>query len=143
MSMSVLVPPSDMHGVFLDNETDVTLVNNTAKTETITVPTGKRWKILSAKLNNADNVNRDCSIQVTDPSNNVHTILVPTTTVAANGILYFPSADHDTTGGCYAQGSSLPIVNQFEKIKFVWAAGGASAGGSAKIYLRVLELAIA
>ncbi len=110
---------------------DVILVNNTTKDYRVTVPQGEEWDVLGGLIHNADDVGRNCSVQAFAQGG----------TELATFELY----------GLRGAGSywSFPRNNQIAKetprypvrmkvgdyVRFYWAAGGASTGGTAKIKL--------
>lgn len=110
--------------------TSITLVNNAAHTEDISVPSGKRWKLISIKMINCDNVARDLSIVVYKEAakSNLLFQLVAATSVNANYPLHWP---------CFITGLVDAIYWYFDciltganKISCIWAAGGASSGAT-------------
>lgn len=125
-------------GTIKSNHANVTLVNNTAKTETVTVPTGRRWYLFGGKIYNGDDVNRSCTIFITDASDKVLMTLLKFT-VAATDEGFYPNNDdlaaNQVSDGAYP----IPLLAGW-KLKFTFAAGGASAGGTGEISGIVLEV---
>lgn len=118
--------------------TNVTLVNNTAKTQDITVPTGMRWYIFGGKVSNGDSVDRATYVRLQDGSANTILYLKSSATLAAGAEWNFPQHADNTSqiqGGSYP----LPALAGWV-IRFYWAAGGASAGGTSQVSLLVLEV---
>lgn len=108
----------------------VTLVNNTAKTIDITVPAGKRWMFLGLKITNPDNVARNINVHLykeAGKTNLIKRILVQTG-VAASGERYYPNS---VTATLTVMSFYVPtFLEGGNTIESVWAAGGASAGGT-------------
>jgi hypothetical protein len=104
-----------------------TLVNNTALTKVLTVPAGESWLIRGAFMKNGDNVNRDCSCLFKDAAgNNIGFIIYHAALATLNSAYYPDQTNNDTK--VYA----CPILLcAGETLTFTWAAGGASAGGTA------------
>lgn len=122
----------------ISNYNTTTLVNNTLATREITVTTGKRWYLYGGWMLNNDNVDRSCYINIIDASSNVIIKLVaPTTLAATTGTMAFPNTVADENS--YAGAFPIPLKNGW-KIQFVWSAGGASAGGTAKSAALVMEV---
>lgn len=127
-----------MDGEILSNHADVTLVNNTAKTEIVTVPTGVRWYVFCGKVYNGDDVQRTCRVTVTDASDEVLMKCLDFA-VGATDEAFFPNMDDVGANQLGGAGYPFPLAAGW-KIKFSFAAGGASAGGTAEIVLIVLEV---
>lgn len=127
-------------GKVVRNIKSITLVNNTAKTEDITVPAGKRWVILSGKICNPDNVARAVSVTHYDSSLNILERIVNARSLAANGEIAFPS---EGLSALSENNMETPIIAvATDVIRFYYATGGASAGGTdaQAVHLSVLEL---
>jgi hypothetical protein len=118
-------------GNFQQAVTSITLVNNTAKTEDVTVPAGKRWVLQSIKVTNPDNVTRTIQgvlYKEAGKTNHIAQIL-KVTNLAASGRHQAPHDSpaqaldtfHDVRGRILAAGNTISII---------WATGGASAGGT-------------
>lgn len=119
-------------GLKIDNEADSVLVNNTALTRTITVPANARWLLRYGAVLNADNVDRGVDYIWDDGADALGGWNSPDTrvTVVAAQIATFPM----TAGSVSFQvGNPHEIVlNEADRIRITWFAGGASAGGTAK-----------
>ncbi len=116
-------------GLIVTNEGPSTLVNNVALTRLITVPSNARWRLHGGRLLNADNVARNCSVDVRDASDNPLHHYVSGRAVGANGDIPFPHGESLITAGRGNPG--FPVGEGFD-IAITWAAGGASAGGTAE-----------
>jgi len=120
------------------NKTDVVLVNNVTKDEIITVPTGKRWIVLYGKMHNADDVDRSCYVMYRDSADVEILRLLAVTLIAATDSRTFPGGI-----GNYTPQLTFPVIaDAGMDFQFHWDAGGASAGGTATIFLVVLEIDI-
>lgn len=106
-----------------DNRTTVVLANNTAKTEYVVVPANERWKLFGGVMHNGDDVTRNCTVTVTDSSNNIIFYLLNTTAIAAGVHQSYPKA------------AGMPVfpvpLKGGWKLRFRWETGGASTGGNA------------
>ena len=110
--------------------TQAVLVNNTALNILKTVPTDRRWAILSAKMVNADDVTRSCKIEVWKEAakTNQLAVLAYKAALAVGGLLHYPN---NITGSEAAQQLYGPcILGEGNSINFYWAAGGASTGAT-------------
>ena len=124
-------------GKFKKNKTSVVLANNTAKSQDFTVPTGKRWYVLGGRIHNADDVARNAEILVYDSANDVMAYFMALASVGAGGVKMFP--DQVATANVF--GFKQPyIMEAGDYVRMNWAAGGASAGGTSKVFLHVLEV---
>lgn len=107
----------------------VTLVNNTAKTQDISVPTDTEWCIESIKMANGDNVDRNGTIllyQTSSKTNLIAYILFATITAGAQIMI----PNNDDLGSAMANNKQQWILGAGETLSFIWAAGGASAGAT-------------
>ena len=117
----------DGAGLKVDNEAASTLVNNTALTRTITVPTNARWKFEGGYAFNGDDVNRVTTVRLNDGSNILHPLSEGQTVVAATN-LTFPNPVGDRL-----HGRGVPMtLTEADRVTIAWSAGGASAGGTAR-----------
>ena len=105
----------------------ITLSSDTAKTETLTVPSAKRWLILSIKVENPDDVARTISIHVKDSSGNILESLATGVSLNAGGRYQWP---HTGSASAYSAPFHLVILEEGEKLEINWASGGASSGGT-------------
>jgi hypothetical protein len=109
--------------------TSITLVNNTSKTQDITVPTDTLYYLQSIKATNPDDVARTITIALYNEAAKTNKILVLlSTSIGAAGEINWPSS----VTGSVAQ-SGLPnklLLGPFMTISVTWSAGGASAGGT-------------
>lgn len=111
--------------------TSIALVNNTVKTVDTTVPTSKRWKLLSVKATNPDNVARvfGCKIyKEAALTNKIRTIL--SKSMAAAEELYWPNGSSFGVDSDHFEGWCDIVLDAGNTINCVWATGGASAGGT-------------
>lgn len=127
----------DKAGRIIDNANTTTLVNNTTKEVTITVPAGKRWTFMLGGVENVDNVPRVTQVYVLTSSD----VLIGQLFYANLGATergYFPSmiVANNEHRQCRP---SLLILKAGQKINFRWSAGGASAGGTTEYCFEVLE----
>lgn len=121
------------------NITEVTLVNNTAKYQNVTVPAGKRWLVLQVKQKNIDDVARNCYARVFDVSDEEEGYLYPTQSVAAGEYIIWPAKEHNNV--TVLNPAAVLIMEAGDYLVFNWAAGGVSAGATADaIIMKVLEL---
>ena len=109
--------------------TSITLVNNTAKTEDVTVPQGERWSLLSVKMANADDVDRvvQCDVYKEVAKTNLIKRLLYETCTANDKHRQWPCHTTATSGN--TMGDYAPVIlDAGNTLEFTWAAGGASAG---------------
>ena len=126
-----------MAGVLVTNyNAAVALANNTAKTQAVTVPAGKRWFLFGGIMSNADNVERATQIYITDGTNTVMYIR-QATAQAAGAIIAYPNTVALATNWQFPV--PMPLSAGWT-ITFYWAAGGASAGGNATISAVVSQM---
>lgn len=108
-------------------ETSITLVNNTAKTQDVSVPTDTIWHVQNIKVVNADDVARAVTIAIYKTSSK--NILIGQcyfVSVSAGGLLNVPNNQANTAFmNAWANGLTLPAGTT---ISITWAAGGASTG---------------
>lgn len=113
-----------------DNVTSITLVNDTAKTQDVTVPTGKAWLLLAFSVTNPDNVARDVTVTLYKEAakTNVLQVLGVKAAMDANAAARYHGPGNLTN---YSQGDlyALPL-EAGNTISVTWAAGGASAGAT-------------
>lgn len=117
-------------GKLVQAVTSVTLVNNTALTIDITVPTGKRWILLGIKAVNCDDVSR--VIVMTKYKESAKTnvvVLYGSPSVAAGAMVVWPATTAASTSRWSA---SMPgeILEPGNTITVQWVAGGVSAGAT-------------
>ena len=123
-------------GEIIEGEDTSTLVNNTEKVTSLTVPTGKRWVLNGFKILNADDVVRDVYIRLKNSSSTRLFRMFEHGALGVGARIYGPNASADTL-------VLKPIVMESgEIVDIVWAAGGASAGGTARYTFMVLEVQI-
>lgn len=123
-------------GRVVDNRSTTALVNNTVKSESITVPANKRWLVIGGAMQNADNVTRICQAVVYNEADQLlFQIFYASLATTVRG--YFPSEASDTyrTAICYPL-----ILEAGQYAKLTWQAGGASTGGTAEFSFMVLEI---
>ncbi len=125
-------------GKFVREEITSDLVNDTAKSETRTVPVGKRWFICGGWMHNADDVARECYVALKKGGLFVgyfkHQASLP-----AGDKARFPRLD--AVSGYEFAPATYPIpAEAYEEIVFQWDTGGASTGGTAKSFLEYYEV---
>ena len=116
-------------GRTVDNEAASTLVNNTALTRTISVPTNARWELEGGHVLQNDDVARVCSVVTNDGTagQNKHQLFAAS--VAANTRFAYPSTEADQQG--FSGGTPVSLT-EGDDILITFNAGGASAGGTAR-----------
>jgi len=123
--------------------TSVTLANNTALVVDKTVPAGKRWILLGAKMTNPDSVQRNCFMIIYKEAAKTNLLRwLTTATVAATSWMQYPNSN---TGTSYLNHPTLIVLDAGNTITFDWNAGGASAGGvdADGLILEYLEMDVA
>ena len=123
-----------MKGEIIDNYNTATLVNNTQKTETIIVPDGHRWKLFGGCVLNADSVSRTVTVKVFNSSDKLIGYFV-SASVNAAGYAAYPCTQASKV---HCSTSGFPM-KAGDYIQIVWAAGGASAGGTAEYSAVITE----
>lgn len=126
---SVMRQQANGKGAVVDNEAASTLVNNTALTRTISVPTNARWQLEGGHVLQADDVARVCSVVTNDGTagQNKHELFADS--VAANTRFAYPNSVADLQG--WQGGQPISLV-EGDDIVITFNAGGASAGGTAR-----------
>jgi len=106
-----------------------TLSSDTTKNLDLTVPSGKIWRVHRVNMLNGDDVSRDVRVQIRDSSGNlIHKVGGPLTLAAgASGdiIPYLKTAPDAEPGAITI------LVKGGYNLRLIWAAGGASSGGTA------------
>lgn len=133
--LGVLKDPTDGMGLIVSNEATSTLVNNTALTRTITVPTNARWELYGGVVFQADDVARVVTITADDGTNGQDLFRFHGASVAATTNTSWPSTAADID----IQGNMPVLLTEGDRIEIVFAAGGASAGGTARSSANVEE----
>jgi len=112
-----------------DNYMEGTLVDNTALTITITVPSNEIWFLHYGRVYNGDNVTRTVEIYIENETGKRLVPLIAAVGVSAGGEKVFPNnvANSNTVN------QTIFIVKGGWKIKFYFAAGGDSSGGTAEV----------
>ena len=122
------------------NYTAVTLVNNTAKNQAVTVPANKRWFLWGGFADNADDVARSFKISLFDADDQLIMRLIRSQSLAGPGEIMYPNTEAtilQTGHGAY------PIVMDAGwYLAFYWAAGGASTGGTSHVTALVTEVEV-
>lgn len=109
--------------------TSITLVNNTAKEELVTVGAGLIWILLGIKAHNIDDVNRVVSIEIYNEAakTSLLEVLDSETVTATTGRLQWPNSTINVT---IESNLFHPVIlTAGQTIRVNWATGGASAGG--------------
>ncbi len=129
--------PVEGLGFHGSNEADITLVNNTLVSRVLICPTGARWRLEGGSMNNADNVERAATVLVDDgTAGHNHTRYHNSSAIAAGVDLVYPA---HTTGQDRESFRESVMMSEGDRITFTWAAGGASAGGTARSSANVEE----
>ena len=123
-------------GLILSNYGTTVLANNTANSRTLTVPNGKRWILFGGDIYNADNVARACTVRIVSATDEQIVYFFNGVSIGAGAHGPYPSI---SLAGGLSTVISLPLKEGW-KIYFYWAAGGASAGGTATSSALVLEV---
>lgn len=113
----------------INSRTSVTLVNNTAKTERVTVPAGEVWEIDAVGFKNGDDVARAVAVTVVDSSNADYLYLANHSGLAAADRAQYPHSKGATDEPDHLLSYPLYVAGG-NKIQFYFAAGGASTGGT-------------
>lgn len=121
--------PTEGPGLIVDNEAASTLVNNTALTRTIAVPTNARWLWYGGGVFNADNVTRNVKVRADDGTLNQDIVRWHRQDVATVVRIAYPNTHADDEMGG-AQGPQP--LKEADRIVITFEAGGASAGGTAR-----------
>lgn len=111
----------------------VTLVNNTAKTLTYTVTDDTMVVIQTISVTNPDDVARTVTITLWNESAKTNRLaILEQDSVGASGIMHYPNLE--TAGGGstgFIRNAGFPLLLKAGMtIEVVWAAGGASSGGT-------------
>ena len=125
-------------GAIESNRTVTPLVNNTVLDVHIEVPATKRWYLFGGRITNGDNVARNCYVTIQNKANENVLQLFRDQALGAGGDGYFPNSEATViqlAGGLYP----LPLSAGMA-VHFHYAAGGASAGGTAIAVAWVVEL---
>ena len=117
----------------------VTVADNTTKTITVTVPAGKLWRLLGVRMINPDNVSRTLKIYVYDENDNLLCILLERSGIGANSYIQWPCTLESSS---IKANPAIQLLKGGDYLKCIWAAGGASSGGtaSAGLIIEYLEL---
>jgi len=110
--------------------TSLTLVNNTAKTQDVTVADDTLWVLQSIKASNPDDVARTVQIRLYKEAAKTNLIaLLASVSVSATSQLQFPS--YTGASGTLSGQIGFPLtLFPGNTISITWSAGGASAGGT-------------
>ncbi len=119
-------------GLIVTNEGATTLVNNTAVTRTIACPNNTRWKWRGGTYTNADNVTRNVTVRMTDGTNEL--IRAKNTEPCETLIRHvYPSGSDSVAVERFLSVGDMEFdLQESFDIEITWAAGGASAGGTAR-----------
>lgn len=111
------------------DEYSITLVNNTAKTQDVTVPANELWVLQSVKITNPDDVTRNVTITLWNEAAKTNKILVlDSQNIATTDRLQIPSNDDHAYN--FSNASKDFVLAAGMTIEVVWAAGGASTGAT-------------
>lgn len=116
-------------GTVKTSVTSITLVNNTAKTQDVTVPTDTKWIIETIRAVNPDDVARFINVEIWRES--AKTVRIATLTglsTGALGAIQFPNNDDLTAS--ISNSPFVLVLGAGMTISVTWSAGGASAGGT-------------
>jgi hypothetical protein len=126
-------------GIISDNYGTTTLINNTLAARTITVPSNRRWWLFWVYSINGDNVTRNMMVEHYNSAGQLINMLFPLSAKTAGLLLCWP---HTTSGTNYfAPAEAIPL-KAGDYIVITWAAGGASAGGTAPSTMGALEVVV-
>lgn len=111
--------------------TEIVLVNATALTEDILVPTGKIWILLSIRVVNMDDVTRAFTATKYKEAAKTNAIRRLMSVSLATGTLgQWPGAESSATIGQGRPTAPGEILVAGNILSCVWASGGASAGST-------------
>jgi len=118
-------------GKLVQEVTSLTLVNNTAKTVDKTVPSGKRWILLAFRFSNPDDVARTLTCNKYKEAGKTNYIkrLTSNAAVGAASWIQFPNVTPSVTAQSQPT-RPFEVLEAGNTLSFVWATGGASAGGT-------------
>lgn len=122
----------DGPGRKVDNEATTTLANNTAATRTVTVPTLVNAELHGGHLVNADDVTRVLSVHVDDGAQVLVRCIQEESTPTLIDAVYPPNLPDDNPERILAGGAYPFPLSPGDRVQFTWAAGGVSAGGTAR-----------
>lgn len=129
-------------GYIVTSINSVTVANNTAKSETFTVPDDTVWVVDSIRAVNPDDVARDIYIRWFKESaltNKISNLMFGAS--GAGGDIVWPNTA--AIGASYNENPPSIVMSAGETIEIYFAAGGASTGGtlanSIVIHRRVLS----
>lgn len=117
-------------GKLQQSVTSVTVANNTAKTIDTTVPSGKRWILLSIRVTNPDDVQRTINIykfKEAAKTNEIARFISNATN--AGGRVHWPY-NASPISSRVIPSSPAEIFDAGNTLSVVWAAGGVSGGGT-------------
>ena len=126
-------------GKLIDNFTEVTLVSDTDKLQTLKVPPGKRWLLFFGAIYNGDSVNRACAVTIYNSAGKQLASLF-SGSITTLKVGFFPSVATASGDANQIQICGPLPVKEGDYIEFYYAAGGASAGGTAYFTAVVLEI---
>ncbi len=134
--------PLDGRGVLIKNEAPSTLVNNVALTRTIMCPTNALWKVHSGHVFNADNVARGVIAVADQGVSNENFFMSGDSTEADLGAserLALGSSGMESVAAHRTAGLFPLFMDEVDRFRITFEAGGASAGGTARSALSVEE----
>lgn len=119
-----------------------TLANNTAYTDTKTVPAGKIWVITNHTLINGDNVARGCNVKIQDADGN-EIAIVYDESIGSGSTYHYPLHFDSAVASKRNESSLFPItLPAGYKVVTLLKAGGASAGGASEVSILRKEYSI-
>jgi len=118
----------------------ITLASNTAATVDVTVPADELWLLWSAHIHNGDDVSRACAIVVRSDWTGVDYPFMDlmSLTLSAGAYGHFPNG----SGGASNPNVTPILLFSGDMLRFSWAAGGLSTGGTARYGYKVQKVRI-
>ena len=123
-------------GKATEYKANVVLVNNTLKNDDVTVPGNKEWVVLGGHIYNGDNVARNCNVICYDSAGVELETLHADAALGATTAIQFPR-NNQAAAECPMD--QPVILEAGGYVRYQFKAGGASAGGTGRRFLRVLE----
>lgn len=118
-------------GILRQSQNTVTLANNTALTINFTCPANKKWLLLGVTIHNPDDVNRDVTLRKFKEAGKTNLIApLQSKTIAATQEYVWPNQANVGDRSRQISTSPAELLIAGNTLEVVWAAGGASAGGT-------------